>query len=162
MSLERSNPLRMGVFWIDLWSPPLGQAPTQQNNTYPAFVEWLNGNADRVRVLKHEGLHSALNGMNDPWAQGRVDQPQRDWVLFQTLSADTSPFPAGKVGFPTIQKIGAPEVITPADGQVTSGDTVQRPPPDDLIGDFLDGLKTFGGVAIALALGFLILKATKE
>lgn len=102
------------------------------------FEAWRKLNASLVRVVTSESFDS---------------EPPRDWVKLEVLSP--APWDARTFGFPTIIKPGEPVN--------SSGDTVQRPPPEkdplDSLGDALSG-ESFGKLAVFVGLGIgLILVA---
>lgn len=79
MSVERSNPLPPGVYWVDVFA-----------SKGPQFNAWLRTHLDSVRVKKT--THTAARGGYE----------SRDWVLFEVLS----PTPWEGPGFPTIAEQG--------------------------------------------------------
>ena len=156
MPIVRTNPLPLGIFWLDVFSPPMGK--TTPNN-WPVWTAWLYANADRVKVLKHQGHHAPLSGLNDPAFDTPAHMPRRDFVVFQTTDADTTRFPMVELGFPTIVELGAPEVVneTKAAG-MTSDDTVSKLPPETMLGTLEGALESFGTLGkLALGLGVLYL-----
>lgn len=124
MALERSTPLRPGVFWIDIWMPsPTAGRPAAGPGSVdgrPIMSRWFEQNVGKAEILKIEEKI------------GAASQPLRHWYLFQVKQTGTTPFPFRDLGFPTIQKLGAPDVIQPQDTNVTSDDTVTKPPPEPL------------------------------
>ena len=102
------------------------------------FEAWRKLNASLVRVVASESFDS---------------EPPRDWVKLEVLSP--APWDAKTFGFPTIIKPGEPVN--------SSGDTVQRPPPEkdplDSLGDALSGesfSKLAGFVIAGVALVFAV------
>ena len=133
VTVARSNPLALGVYWLDVFSPsPTGSTPNQVDGL-PTFKQWISDNAGAVTITKNEEF--PVTG-----------QPLRNFYVFQ-VSAPPSEFPFAKLGFPEIVKLGAPDQIKPADTQVTSDDTVRKPPPEPLF-DTSIFTETVKGIAI--------------
>ncbi len=136
MTVARTNPLAPGVYWIDVWRP----SPVMPNTPdgEPAMQTWLA--QPTVKTLTRE-VHA------DQTLDSGSPAPFRIFYVFQVTGSPVADFPFTALGFPTVQKLGGPEVITSADTAVTSDDTVQKPPPEPLF-DWAPLTEAVKGVAI--------------
>lgn len=89
MMQRQINPLPVGVYWIDVFSP----APGPSGKTIPEFMTWIGQNPDSIRVLNAETRPPGMStgSMGDGFA--------RLWVLFEVLKPVTLPL---GFGFPTV------------------------------------------------------------
>jgi len=138
MTLIRQNPLPLGVFWIDVFSPSAGR-PDFANGEIP-MATWLASNVGSVKITNRE-IHSEGTFTENPF---------RFFYVFQVLKPPTN-FPFVELGFPTVVKLGAPDQILVGDTRVTSDDTVRKPPPEDAV----ESLKAYLGNAGMLVAGSL-------
>lgn len=99
MTLERRNPLPVGIYWADIFEPDM-----------PAFREWLTKNKKDVGVIRTQSFgRIAKSGLTtETWKA-------HDWYLFQVIE----PVHWEGPGFPDIAE----------SKELTAEETVQRPPP---------------------------------
>jgi hypothetical protein len=136
MSLERSDPIPPGRYWVDV----------MRNDDRKPFADWLAANKSTVRVLAREdrGKNTAYPSFSwlDPHVYGL-------WVLFEVTSP-TKRWPVSiKIGFPN--RAGAAK---------SRADTVTKAPTKDVLKYWSDKtgdiLTTPGGAMGALVLVFLL------
>lgn len=126
MAVARTNPLKPGVYWIDVWAP--SPAKPKWPNGRPIMQRWVDANA--ITVIATVDREVLPSGTLDP-RPGANPLPYRDFWKFQVLSSPT-PFPFKELGFPEIRKLAAPAQVTAADTAFHSDDVVQKPPPEPL------------------------------
>lgn len=165
MSTVRQNPIPLGVYWLDVFAPSIGSPNTANGEVY--MRAWLLENPSAVQVKNREektagtltpppGIFGDLFGTG-PFTVAPA--PFRFFYVFQVVKSPTN-FPFEKLGFPSVVKLGAPEVISPADTRVTSDDTVQKPPPETMLGTLKESLGDAGMLAagaLAVFLGYKLL-----
>lgn len=129
MALQRTNPLPLGAYWIDLFRPTTSRP--DQKDQLPRFEKWIQDNGGAVRVISSQTFDEDLLG-----------GPIRAFVIFSVRQSPPVPWPFRELGFPNI-----------SDRSVqSSDDTVQKPPPEQPPGffeGFLGGMST--GTLLALA-----------
>lgn len=134
-AVARTNPIPAGRYWLDVFTPsPAGHADSEA-----VFSRWLGENFGRVVVRTTETFPGP---------------PLRNWYLFEVLAGATpTAFPFVALGFPT--KAG-PEVKS-------SGDTVQRPPPEagGAVEALLQTLRDNAAVVAAIAVGVLFARSRR-
>lgn len=130
--LEKSNPLPVGRYWIDVfeakksvWDAWLATANIASDPTS------YTGPSDRVQVEKIEYY--------EPFEDDGKEYPGRYWILFKVVQ----PTPWGTL---MAEQIGWPNTA-PVNIQ-TSDDTVQKPDPNDARTDWLPDVGPLGKIAI--------------
>lgn len=132
--LERRSPLPRGVYWCDMFEPPVGGA------SVAAFRGWIAEHSPaRVRVRSSvwhgPGEHPLASALQYVWPLSPAlaaiaylapasGSPARLWTLFEVLAP--VPWPSRAFGYPTIAPRGA---------STTEDDTVQRPDPTPELAD---------------------------
>lgn len=135
-AVVRTNPLPAGRYWLDVFTP----SPSGHADSEVVFDRWLVENFGRVVVRTTETF---------------AGPPLRNWYLFEVLAGATpTPFPFTALGFPT--KAGA--------NVTSSGDTVQRPPPEagasSAVEALLEALRS-NATLVLIAAGAVLLARSK-
>lgn len=139
MSTVRVNPLPLGVYWLDVFSPSPAR-PEIANGEIP-LADWLTMNPFAVKVTRREAFTDGA----------LTNSPFRFFYVFQVLKPPSN-FPFEKLGFPTIVKLGAPDAI-PAGTTITSAETVQKSPPEDALESLQTALDSLGSAGKWVAVG---------
>ena len=142
MASARTNPLKPGVYWIDVFSPSLTKPKWPDGQK--VMKEWEAANAFTV-IASSEEFNTGT---------GSTPAPRRNFWKFQVLKSPTA-FPFKALGFPTIRKLAPPEQITAADTSFGSNDTVTKPPPEPMF-DFGAVFEGVSGPLLLLGLVFLL------
>jgi len=115
----RDDPIPPGVYWLDvIWEEASDGVPKPQH-----FALWIGamratGWVKLLQSVHHEGTFKL------PDFDPMVDEPARDWVLFQVLRPAPRWTPVTGLGLPTV----APQGI-----ETTEDDTIQSPPSESIL-----------------------------
>lgn len=131
MAVAKTNPLPVGLYWLDLFSPTASSPSTKDG---PAiFNAWTLANRGRVAVRRTEEFPEPSSG-----------GPRRTWILFEVLGPPGA-FPFG-LGYPTI--------TTNPDEPSTYAEIPVAP-------DLLDWIQGGASTIEVLALLFVVWQLTK-
>jgi len=153
----RDDPIPPGVYWLDV---PWEEALQTPGVTKPVhFALWLDamratGWVKLLKTVHHEGVFVAPGAASSEGGSfdSSVDEPPRDWNLFEVLSPAPRWAPMTGLGLPTV----APQGI-----QTSEEDTITSPPLKDIsIWDKILPSSTGGKIviiAVGVGIGGLVL-----
>jgi len=141
MTIQRTNPVPPGRYWIDLVGPQkignFGAGVRGLNEAHPGIIRIISATRHLANEAKDYAESPDLTGVLVQLWEGMVgqiqDTPERDWVLFQVTAPAMWEFDT--MGTPTV-----------AAANVTSeADTAQRPDPEPDITEQILAV-THGGI----------------